>query len=273
MVKRNANRLNGGYEDVGVVARRIDPRLDDGIGIGVASGDVFADGGIREVVERVEEVAEATSDGAGMTEAGDDVPPHPVSGCIERLGPTTVLSVVRTEETMGLQASDTTLLAFDDMRLSRPQLIENQNTVLRMALEMVSEGLAPALKYSHERELGRGTVADIQGNQHALADMQIAVFASESMVYRTEMMSEAGLNIEPEASVYKVFATEVGHQVIDRANADAWRHRLHLRGGDRAAVPRSPRPVDLRGHERGPTKQHLPSHGASRARLTVPACF
>ena len=142
------------------------------------------------------------------------------------------LSVVRTEEKMGLQASDTALLAFDDMRLSRSQLIGDENAGLGMALAtlnqsrigiasvslgMMKEGLALAWKYAHERELGRGTVADMQVNQHALADMQIAVYATESMVYRTAMMSDAGLNIESEASVCKVFATEAGDRVIDRA--------------------------------------------------------
>ena len=142
------------------------------------------------------------------------------------------LSVVRTEQKMGLQASDTALLAFDDMRLSRSQLIGQENAGLAMALDtlnqsrigiasvslgMMKEGLSLAWKYAHERELGRGTVADMQVNQHALADMQIAVYASESMVYRTAMMADAGLNIESEASVCKVFATEAGDRVIDRA--------------------------------------------------------
>ena len=140
--------------------------------------------------------------------------------------------MVRTEEKMGLQASDTALLAFDDMRLSRSQLIGDENAGLGMALAtlnqsrigiasvslgMMKEGLSLAWKYAHERELGHGTVADMQVNQHALADMQIAVYANESMVYRTAMMADAGLNIESEASVCKVFATEAGDRVIDRA--------------------------------------------------------
>jgi len=148
------------------------------------------------------------------------------------------LSVVRTEEKMGLHTSDTALLAFDDMRVPRSQLIGEENNGLRMALAtlnksrvgiasmslgMAKEGLALGYRYAQERELLGGVVADQQVSQHALADMQIAVYAAESMVYRTAQMADAGENIEAEASICKVFATEAADQVIDRS--------LQLHGG------------------------------------------
>jgi alkylation response protein AidB-like acyl-CoA dehydrogenase len=148
------------------------------------------------------------------------------------------LSVVREETKMGLHASDTAQLAFDDVRVPRSHLIGDENNGLPMALStlnqsrigiasislgMAKEALELGFRYAHERELFGGTLADQQVTQHALADMQIAVLTAESLVYRTALMSDAGQNIEAEASACKVYATEAAERVIDRS--------LQLHGG------------------------------------------
>jgi alkylation response protein AidB-like acyl-CoA dehydrogenase len=148
------------------------------------------------------------------------------------------LEVVRLEEKMGLHASDTAQLAFDDVRVPRSHLIGEVNNGLPMALStlnqsrigigaislgMAKEALELGWRYAHERELFGGTLADQQVTQHALADMQVAVLTAESLIYRTALMSDAGQNIEVEASACKVFATEAAERVIDRS--------LQLHGG------------------------------------------
>jgi hypothetical protein len=148
------------------------------------------------------------------------------------------LEVVRLEEKMGLHASDTAQLAFDDVRVPRSHLIGEVNNGLPMALStlnqsrigigaislgMAKEALELGWRYAHERELFGGTLADQQVTQHALADMQVAVLTTESLIYRTALMSDAGQNIEVEASACKVFATEAAERVIDRS--------LQLHGG------------------------------------------
>jgi len=148
------------------------------------------------------------------------------------------LTVVREESKMGLHASDTAQLAFDDVRVPRANLVGAENNGLPMALStlnqsrigiasislgMAKEALELGFRYAHERELFGGTLADQQVTQHALADMQIAVLTAESLIYRTALMSDAGQNIEAEASACKVYATEAAERVIDRS--------LQLHGG------------------------------------------
>ncbi len=142
------------------------------------------------------------------------------------------LSVVREESKMGLHASDTAQLAFDDVRVPRSHLIGEVNNGLPMALStlnqsrigiaaislgLMKEALELGFRYAHDRELFGGTLADQQVTQHALADMQIAVLTAESLVYRTALMSDAGQNIEAEASACKVYVTEAADSVIDRS--------------------------------------------------------
>ncbi len=142
------------------------------------------------------------------------------------------LVVVREESKMGLHASDTAQLAFDDVRVPRSHLIGEVNNGLPMALStlnqsrigiaaislgMMKEALELGFRYAHDRELFGGTLADQQVTQHALADMQIAVLTAESLVYRTALMSDAGQNIEAEASTCKVYVTEAADRVIDRS--------------------------------------------------------
>jgi acyl-CoA dehydrogenase len=142
------------------------------------------------------------------------------------------LEVVRIEDKLGMRASDTALIAYDDARVSRDQLIGEENKGLAMALDtlnqsrvgiaslslgMAKEATALGWRYAHDRALFGGTLADQQVTQHALADMQIAVYTAESIIYRTALMSDAGQNIEAESSVCKAFATEAAERAIDRA--------------------------------------------------------
>jgi alkylation response protein AidB-like acyl-CoA dehydrogenase len=148
------------------------------------------------------------------------------------------LEVARVEDKMGLRASDTTELSFDNVRVPRDQLVGEENRGLAMALStlnqsrvgiaaislgMGKEALALGWRYAHERELFGGTLADQQVTQHALADMHVAVLAAESLVYRTALLADAGENIEAEASAAKLFASEALDRVVDRS--------LQLHGG------------------------------------------
>ena len=142
------------------------------------------------------------------------------------------LEVIRVEDKLGIRASDTTQIAYDDVRVGRDCLIGDENAGLPLALNtlnksrvgisaislgMAKEALSLAWKYAHERELFGGTLGDQQVTQHALADMQIAVFTSESIIYRTALMADAGENIEVESSICKAYATEAADSVVDRA--------------------------------------------------------
>ena len=86
-----------------------------------------------------------------------------------------------------------------------------------MCLGVAKEAVDLGWRYAHERELFGQTVGDFQVSQHAFADMQIDVFAAESLVYRTALRLDAGEDVAAEASICKVFATEGAQRVVDRA--------------------------------------------------------
>lgn len=148
------------------------------------------------------------------------------------------LEVVRVEDKMGIRASDTAQIVYDDVRIGRDRLIGDENTGLQHALStlnqsrvgiaaislgMAKEAVKLGYEYAQQRELFGGTLADQQVTQHALADMQINTFAAESVIYRTALMADAGENIEAESSISKAFGSEAAEKVIDRS--------LQLHGG------------------------------------------
>ena len=142
------------------------------------------------------------------------------------------LSVARLEDKMGLRASSTAHMVFDEVRVPRANLVGELNGGLRIALATLNrsrigiaamclgvakEAVDLGWRYAHERELFGQTVGDFQVSQHAFADMQIDVFAAESLIYRTALRLDAGEDVAAEASICKVFATEGAQRVVDRA--------------------------------------------------------
>jgi alkylation response protein AidB-like acyl-CoA dehydrogenase len=140
--------------------------------------------------------------------------------------------VVRLEDKMGIRASDTAQIAYTDVRVGRDRLIGEENSGLQYALAtlnqsrvgiasislgMAKEAVKLGWEYAHERTLFGGTLGDQQVTQHALADMQIAVYTAESIIYRTALMADGGENIEAEASICKAYASEAAERVIDRS--------------------------------------------------------
>ena len=142
------------------------------------------------------------------------------------------LSVARLEDKMGLRASATAHMVFDEVRVPRANLVGELNGGLRIALATLNrsrigiaamclgvakEAVDLGWRYAHERELFGQTVGDFQVSQHAFADMQIDIFAAESLVYRTALRLDAGEDVAAEASICKVFATEGAQRVVDCA--------------------------------------------------------
>ena len=148
------------------------------------------------------------------------------------------LSVARLEDKMGLRASSTAHMVFDGVRVPKANLVGELNGGFRLALATLNrsrigiaamclgvakEAVDLGWRYAHERELFGQTIGDFQVTQHSFADMEIEVYAAESLIYRTAMQLDAGQDVSGEASMCKVFATEAAQRVVDRA--------LQLHGG------------------------------------------
>lgn len=143
------------------------------------------------------------------------------------------LSVPRHEEKMGLHASATAEVLFDDLRLPSDHLLFEVNRGFSLLMEGFDEGrvtvgalslgiaqgaLDAAITYAGQREQFGKLIAAHQGMQFLLADMAIATNTARSIVYDAARAVELDL---PEAarlaSIAKTYASDIAMQVTTDA--------------------------------------------------------
>jgi alkylation response protein AidB-like acyl-CoA dehydrogenase len=134
------------------------------------------------------------------------------------------------ENKMGIRASATRELIFDNCRVPKENLLggkEGVGFVAAMrtfdrtrpgigaqAIGVAQGALEAAVKYAHERVQFGQPISSFQAIQHMLADMAIQVEAARALVYATARMIDGGAkNISKESSMAKVFASDVAMKV------------------------------------------------------------
>ena len=141
-------------------------------------------------------------------------------------------SVGKEEEKMGLCASDTVELIFEDCRVPKENLLgkEGDGFVIAMAsldggrigIASQSVGLAQAcldaaVTYAKERiQFGR-PIAQFQAIRWMIADMATEIEAARLLTFNAAAMRDRGENFSAAASMAKVFASEMANQVAYRA--------------------------------------------------------
>ncbi|MDS0474917.1 acyl-CoA dehydrogenase family protein [Natrinema sp. 1APR25-10V2] len=145
------------------------------------------------------------------------------------------LTVGEPEEKLGLRASDTTSLSFDNVRIPAENRLTEEGAGLsaafhiltggRIAIAAQSVGLAQcaldeAIAYSQERDQFGGPIADIQTIRHKLAEMATKVRAARLLT--RDAARKRGDGSSPgdaalEASMAKYFASEAATFVTNEA--------------------------------------------------------
>jgi butyryl-CoA dehydrogenase len=141
-------------------------------------------------------------------------------------------SVGKEEEKMGLCASDTVELIFEECRVPKENLLgkEGDGFVIAMAsldggrigIASQSVGLAQAcldaaVAYAKERiQFGR-PIAQFQAIRWMIADMATEIEAARLLTFNAAAMRDRGENFSAAASMAKVFASEMANQVAYRA--------------------------------------------------------
>jgi butyryl-CoA dehydrogenase len=141
-------------------------------------------------------------------------------------------SVGKVEEKMGLCASDTVELVFEDCRVPRENLLgkEGDGFVIAMAsldggrigIASQSVGLAQAcldaaVAYAKERIQFGKPIAQFQAIRWMIADMATEIEAARLLTFNAAAMRDRGENFSAAASMAKVFASEMANQVAYRA--------------------------------------------------------
>ncbi|MEW5895747.1 MAG: acyl-CoA dehydrogenase [Candidatus Omnitrophota bacterium] len=133
------------------------------------------------------------------------------------------------EHKLGIRASSTRELIFEDCRISKENLLgkEGQGFMIAMktfdmsrpgigaqALGIAQGAFDAALKYSNEREQFGKPISSFQGIQFMLADMATQIEAARALIYATARQIDAGAKeISKESSMAKMFASDVAMSV------------------------------------------------------------
>jgi alkylation response protein AidB-like acyl-CoA dehydrogenase len=128
------------------------------------------------------------------------------------------------ENKLGLRASDTAELIFEDCEIPLGNLLGKENNgfidamnVLdggRISIAALSLGIGAgafeaALKYSRQRQQFGKAISEFQAIQWKLADMATELEAARLLTYRAAAMKDAGMKTTQESSMAKLYASEV----------------------------------------------------------------
>lgn len=133
-------------------------------------------------------------------------------------------TVGKLENKMGIRASETTQLIYQDAQLPADSLLGEEGEGFKIAMSLLDGGRIgiaaqavgiaqraydEALSYSAQREQFGGPIADKQAIQFMLADMATGLSAARLLLYRAATMKDKGQKVSKEASMAKLFASEL----------------------------------------------------------------
>jgi butyryl-CoA dehydrogenase len=141
-------------------------------------------------------------------------------------------SVGKHERKLGIRASSTTELIFEDCFVPEENRLGDEGRGFRIALETIDAsrigiaaqavGIAQAafeksLAYAQERQQFGQPIASFQAIQWMLADMATQIDAARLLMYRAAYFKDQGMSFIKEASMAKVFAAETAMWVTTKA--------------------------------------------------------
>lgn len=142
------------------------------------------------------------------------------------------LIIGKKENKLGMRASDTTQLAFENCKVPAENLLGeegmgfiNSMKVLeggRISIAACSVGLAQgcldaSLKYSQERKQFNSSLSNFQAIQFKMAEMATNIEAARLLTYRAAAMKDAGVPNTKEAAEAKLFASEIAEKAASEA--------------------------------------------------------
>ncbi len=134
------------------------------------------------------------------------------------------------ENKLGLRASDTSELIFEDCEIPAENLLGKEGegfvdamrvldggriSIAALSLGIARGALDAALKYVKERRQFGKAIAEFQGIQWKLADMATELDAARLLTQRAAVLKDAGRKVTRESSMAKLFASEVAVRICD----------------------------------------------------------
>jgi alkylation response protein AidB-like acyl-CoA dehydrogenase len=147
-------------------------------------------------------------------------------------------TVGKKEDKLGLRASSTVQLVFEDARVPASQILGEIGTGFKIAMHTLDGGrigiaaqavgimqacLDASVKYAGEREAFDQPIGKFQAIQFKLANMATRLEASRLLVYNAATLKDEGKPHGKEAAMAKLFASEAAN--------DAARDAVQIHGG------------------------------------------
>jgi alkylation response protein AidB-like acyl-CoA dehydrogenase len=142
------------------------------------------------------------------------------------------MTIAKGDDKMGLLGSDWGELHFDNCRVPESHRLSEEGqgfklfmrslNIGRIGIGSVSLGLAEAcldaaVQYAKEREQFGKPIAEFQAIQFKLANMAMEIEAARQLVYNAARLKEAGKDFALEASMAKLYASEMVNRCAQEA--------------------------------------------------------
>jgi butyryl-CoA dehydrogenase len=142
------------------------------------------------------------------------------------------LIVGRTEDKMGLRASDTTDLIFEDCRIPAGNLLGQEGDGFKIVMKGLDSGrigiaaqsigvaqaaLDAAVKYAKERDQFGQKICKFQGLRWIIADMATEIEAARQLMLSAASMKDRKEKYTAQASMAKLFASEMVNRITAKA--------------------------------------------------------
>jgi hypothetical protein len=141
-------------------------------------------------------------------------------------------SPAKKENKLGMRASETASVVFEDCYVSDEQRLGNEGEGFLQAMQVLdggrisiaalSVGIAQgayesAVKYAKERQQFGKPIAEFQAIQFKLADMLTQIEAARLLTLRAAYLKDAGKKVTKESAMAKLYASEVAVKVSEEA--------------------------------------------------------
>jgi len=136
------------------------------------------------------------------------------------------------ENKLGLRASDTSELIFEDCEIPAENLLGKEGegfidamrvldggriSIAALALGIARGALDASVKYVKERRQFGKAIAEFQGIQWKLADMATELDAARLLTQRAAVLKDAGERVTRESGMAKLYASEVAVRICNEA--------------------------------------------------------
>ncbi|KAF7713720.1 Acyl-CoA dehydrogenase [Penicillium ucsense] len=138
-------------------------------------------------------------------------------------------SIAKKEKKLGIRASSTCVLNFDDVEIPKSNLLGEEGKGYKIAIEILNEGRigiaaqmtglalgawenAARYVWNDRKQFGK-LVGEFQGMQHQMAQSYTEIAAARALVYNAARKKEAGQEFVKDAAMAKLYASQVAGRV------------------------------------------------------------